>query len=206
MAKLKTVAIAAVALTLLGSWARAETVPVNWMPLSGMEGAVEGAQIEIITSSKGLSMEFETTGLSAGNVVTAWWIVLQNPTECDPRPCTPKDGIGRWKAVNNALTYAAGGVVSTDGKLKLSGFLPSGEVDENWFPTMITKPTTAEIHVILNDHGPLIPDLAAEMLSSYRAGCADESIPKIFPDTAKADGQPGPNTCRLIQLGILVQD
>lgn len=189
------------------SSANAETLPVSWMPQSGMKpGKVDGATLEMTTSSNGLSMEIQSNGLPPGHVVTAWWVVLQNPSECDPRPCTPKDGIGRWNKVNNVLTHAGGGVVATDGTLKLSSYLPAGQVDGNWFPTEITKPTTAEVHVILNDHGPLIPELAAEMLGSYRAGCKDESIPPIFPKTAKSDGRPGPNTCRLVQVGILVQD
>lgn len=32
-----------------------------------------------------------------------------------------------------------------------------------------------------------------------------ESIPAAFPKVAKADGEPGPNTCRLVQAVIFVQ-
>lgn len=122
------------------------------------------------------------------------------------QPCTPKDGIGRWSEVDTATTNDGGGLVGPDGPLILASFLPSGDADENWFVTEITRPETAEVHVILNDHGPLIPEMAADMLSSYSAECTDESIPPIFPDTAKADGSPGPNACRLMQVAVLVQD
>lgn len=198
--------VAAVSAGLASAPVAAETIKMNWMPPSGNEGVVAGASVDIITGPSGLSAEVTTGGLQPGHVVTLWWVVLQNPAECDPRPCTPKDGIARWDAVDNAVTHGAGGVVAADGSLKLSSYLPSGAVDENWFDTTITKPESAEVHIILNDHGPLIPELAADMLSSYRAGCADEGLPPIFPDSAKADGAIGPNVCKLSQVAILVQD
>jgi hypothetical protein len=55
---------------------------------------------------------------------------------------------------------------------------------------------------VLNDHGPLLPEMASTMVNTYRGGCADESIPDAFPDSARADGEPGPNTCRLVQDAI----
>jgi len=43
------------------------------------------------------------------------------------------------------------------------------------------------------------------MLNTYRSGCTDESLPASFPDTAKADGEPGPNTCALVQAAVFQQ-
>ena len=59
--------------------------------------------------------------------------------------------------------------------------------------------TKAEIHLVVNDHGPAIPGMVDEMLHTYRGGCTDDSLPPPFPATAKSDGAPGPNTCRLYQ-------
>jgi hypothetical protein len=47
--------------------------------------------------------------------------------------------------------------------------------------------------------------MATTMLQSYRGGCTDESLPGAFPDTAKNDGIPGPNTCQLFQDVIFQQ-
>jgi hypothetical protein len=41
-----------------------------------------------------------------------------------------------------------------------------------------------------------------DMTATYRAGCADAGLPEIFPETAKADGRPGPNTCQLYQSAV----
>jgi len=84
--------------------------------------------------------------------------------------------------------------------------LPAGDVENNpWFGNGFTNPTGAEIHLVINDHGPLIPEMADTMLNSYRGGCTDESLPGSFPETAKADGEPGPNTCALVQATIFQQ-
>ncbi len=68
------------------------------------------------------------------------------------------------------------------------------------------RPTGAKIHLVLNDHGRLHPEIAALMLTSYRGGCSDGSLPPPFPASAKADGVPGPNACVLIQDAIFQQD
>lgn len=57
----------------------------------------------------------------------------------------------------------------------------------------------------VNDHGPLLPDMAHSMIGFSRGGCMDESIPAMFPAVARADGIPGPNTCRLVQVAIFTQ-
>jgi hypothetical protein len=44
------------------------------------------------------------------------------------------------------------------------------------------------------------------MLNTYRGGCSDDSLPPPFPDSAKADGEAGPNACRLIQDAVFMQD
>jgi hypothetical protein len=79
-------------------------------------------------------------------------------------------------------------------------------VDEAWFGNGFTNPMGAEIHVVINDHGLLIPDMADTMLNTYRGGCQDEGLPPPFPATAISDGEPGPNTCRLVQFAIFQQN
>jgi hypothetical protein len=63
----------------------------------------------------------------------------------------------------------------------------------------------AEIHLVINDHGPMIPEFMPGMIHTYRGGCADSSpFPAIFPATALADGVVGPNTCRLYQAAVFL--
>jgi hypothetical protein len=63
----------------------------------------------------------------------------------------------------------------------------------------------AEIHLVVNDHGPAIAEFMPGMISTYRGGCSDSSpFPGVFPGTAIADGEAGPNICRLYQAAVIL--
>ncbi len=157
------------------------------------------------TSEAGLRMSMHTRELAPGHVTTAWWVIMTNPAACSATPCTAEDVIGRAAEVGTQIVYADGAINSADGRASFAAYLPAGPIKTGWYEQDLPNPTHAEVHLVLNDHGPLIEDLAASMLTSYRGGCTDESLPPPFPDTAKTDGTPGPNQCELIQDAIFVQ-
>ena len=167
---------------------------------------IPGAKARLMTSSTGATMTLTTEELQPGHVTTAWWVIITKPMNCEAKPCSPEDVIGRADDVGTQIVYADGVVNSPDGKASFAAYLPQGSVPRGWYGTSFDNPTTAEIHLVLNDHGPLIPELAASMLTSYRGGCRDDSLPPPFPDTAKADGLSGPNGCALIQDAIFMQE
>ncbi len=166
---------------------------------------ITGARAILRTDAQGALLRLDTAELVPGHVTTAWWVIMNNPAACSATPCTPEDVIGRAEEVGTQIVYADGAVNTDDGRAGFVAYLPSGEVGNGWYDQPFTDPEGAEIHLVLNDHGPLIPALAASMLNSYRGGCSTESLPSPFPDTAKSDGLPGPNQCRLIQDAIFVQ-
>ncbi|MFW6096997.1 MAG: hypothetical protein ACOC9Z_02925, partial [Chloroflexota bacterium] len=135
-------------------------------------------------------------------VYTVWFVVVNDPDACETSPCTADDLILNSDGVDSDVTYGAGHVVGKSGRATFSGHLSAGDLPGSWFDNGFNNPRGAEIHLTLNDHGPLIPDMASDMIRSYRGGCTDDSLPPIFPDTAFADGTPGPNTCRLYQVAI----
>lgn len=67
------------------------------------------------------------------------------------------------------------------------------------------RPDDGQVHLVVNDYGPVIDGRVTDMLSTYRDGCADASIPTPMPETARAQGQPGPNECRLVQFAVFKQ-
>ena len=84
-----------------------------------------------------------------------------------------------------------------------AGLKPVGAIAGPWFAgEEFDEPFTAEVHGVINDHGPVIDAFMPAMVRTYRAGCTDASLPAIFPPTAFADGTPGPNTCRLYQTAV----
>jgi hypothetical protein len=94
---------------------------------------------------------------------------------------------------------------SDNALMEFTAFIPAGDVAEGWFGNGLTNPQGAEVHAVVQDHGELIPEMASTMLNTVRGGCTDESVPPPYPDNAKADGEPGPNTCRGIQVAIFMQ-
>jgi hypothetical protein len=174
---------------------------VNWHPQSG-SGEVPGASARLVRNDEGVTFTFNARELNAGHVYTIWFIVVNDPDACASTPCTGADIILNSDGVDADVVYGAGHVVGESGRASFSGHISTGDLPGSWFGNGFSNPRGGEIHLTLNDHGPLIPGLADNMIHSYRGGCTDESLPGIFPDTAFADGIPGPNTCRLYQTAV----
>ncbi len=172
-------------------------------PATGAMAPVAGASAHIVRSAEGVTVQMHTRDLEPGTVYTAWWVLANNPEVCEASPCSGADFVGKAAEAQTEVAYADGVIVGESGEAHFAAYLPVGEVtDDPWFGNGFTNPTGAEIHLVINSHGPLIPERASEMLNTYRAGCTDESLPPPFPDTAKADGEPGPNACALVQAAV----
>ena len=115
-------------------------------------------------------------------------------------PCTPKDVLMRSDVVMSDVGYAGGAIADVSGAVSFTHYQPVGSFDLGFFDNGLTKPNGAEIHLVLNDHGPMIETRALEMLTTYRGGYTDESIPGPMPTKARAQGSAGPNQCRLVQF------
>lgn len=166
---------------------------------------VPGSSATLVTNRRGATVRIKTT-LTPGHAATVWWAIINNPAACATSPCTAADILGNTAAVEAQVSYATGQVVRRDGQVAFSARLRKGVVPGGWYAGQeFTNPTGAEIHVIINDHGPVLREFMPGMIETYRGGCTDESLPAAFPDSAKADGEPGPNTCRLVQFAIFQQ-
>lgn len=181
------------------------SAPVQTHPSQGDVRTVEGGQAQLHVTENGAMFSFRTDELVNGHVYTAWWVVVNNAQACPTVPCAPPDILGEPDLYQSEVTYGDGILVGDDGRMEFAGYLPTGAVAEPWIGNGFTNPVEAEIHIVINDHGPFIPEMASTMLNSYRGGCTDESLPGIFPDTAIADGEPGPNKCALVQFAVFDQ-
>lgn len=187
-----------------GATAETRTLPLSWTPPSGQKpGPIDGTLALLVTGPEGASMHLTSKGLTPGNAVTIWFVALQNPHLCKKNPCTPTEAMG-MPEMETVAVNGGGTVVPEDGKIEVSAHLPAGAVPTNLFDTEFVSPETAEYHLVIHDHGKLIPDLAADMLSSFRGGCTLESVPPHYPDTARVDGEGGPNTCVSRQVALFV--
>lgn len=181
--------------------AEAITKPMTWTKGSGMvPGPIEGTSVVLEKGDFGVGMAIKSSGLTPGDVVTVWWVAIQNPQVCTAMPCTPEETMADGSKSDSVVSLAASGVVADDGTISLASYLPVGEVEGNFFDTIFHRPQEAEYHLPIHNHGPLDPAIADEMLSSFRAGCSDESIPAYYPQTALADGTKGSFDCKTVQV------
>lgn len=197
---------AAVPVTSVDAGAERFEASVNWHPQQAPAntGVVDGASASIVRNSTGISYGLQARELTPGHAYTLWLVVVDQPDQCATSPCTAPDILTN-EATASQVTYAAGHVAGASGHGAFAGHVSEGAVDGWLEDRALTDPAGAEVHLIINDHGPMIPSLVSNMISTYRGGCSDDSpFPGIFPASALADGEPGPNTCRLFQSAIFV--
>lgn len=165
-------------------------------------GPVEGASASLVATESGASVTFRTHGLRPGHAYTLWYVVVDNPGACSSRPCTARDIIHNPE-VRGQIRYGAGNVVGESGRATFSARSHVGPLD-GWLPDRtFTNPLGAEYHFVVNDHGPRLAEHMPGMIRTYRGGCRDSSpFPTVFPASALADGQPGPNRCLLTQVAV----
>ena len=187
-----------------GAAANDERVGVAWhAQMAPTSGPVAGARAHLVRNTNGISYSLHATNLTPGHAYTLWQVVVNDPAACDPQPCTAPDIFGNLEA-NAQVSYAAGHVAGASGRATFAGSQRVGAIPEGWLEDRgLIDPVGAEVHLVLNDHGPALSEFMPAMIHTYRGGCSDSSpFPPIFPPRALADGEAGPNTCRLTQVAI----
>lgn len=176
--------------------------------MSAPDDVVEGAQAVMVSSEAGVAGIFTTSNLVPGHVYTMWVAIINKPEACELKDvdhCTPGDVVGRSDVVESDVTLGDGMVASADGTATFRTFIPTGDVGRSWIGNGLTNPMGAEIHFALHDHGPEIDGKIAEMLTTAREGCIEDSLPGGWPASARAWGEAGPNQCAMAQFAILKQ-
>jgi len=180
------------------------TVGVNWHAQQaglGRTGPVDGASASLVRNPNGLSFHLTTNSLTPGGAYTLWLVVVNNPAACASTPCTAADIFNA--ATNSQVRYAAGSVAGGSGQGTFAGSVKEGALSGWLSDRMFENSMGVEVHLVVNDHGPMLPEFMPGMIHTYRGGCSDSSpFPAIFPATALADGAVGPNTCRLFQVAV----
>ena len=179
-----------------------QSAAVMWHAQTGLSGPVgSGATAQLVRRDAGVTFNLTTTNLRPGHAYTLWFVVINNPDACAASPCSAPD-ILLNPATESQITYGAGHVVGAGGRGAFAGSFGVGPLP-GWLPDVaLTAPRTAEVQLVLNDHGSKLKGYLPEQIQTYRAGCTDASLPGIFPPSAKADGTPGPNACQLYQAAV----
>jgi hypothetical protein len=131
----------------------------------------------LIRDDNKISMTFYAEGLTPGNAYTIWWVIWNKPENCaTPYACEPAD-FGITQLVEVDALFAAGQVVGNNGVGSFAASLNEGDTTgsiNHLFsepPFALADARTAEIHLLLRDHGPAIPGQVDAQISSYLGGC-----------------------------------
>lgn len=196
-------ALAVVATPASGAPADRSTSPVLTIPPPAPPAMVGSSTV--VRTDNGLAVNFETSRLEPGHVVTLWVIVANAPQECEAGSPLSLCGPADHEAGRGAISVhrGTGRVVGDDGTASYGTHLRVGDTSRGLFtqdPGLL-DPRGAEVLLIAKTHGPKIPGLVSEQLHTFLGGC-DESAP---PLEARPEvlGQPGPNTgCAEIQISV----
>lgn len=134
-----------------------------------MDGSpIAGAWSTLQTSEQGAKMTLQTSELGSGHSVTVWWVIFNEPENCknphDGFACGPADlpVFGGDDSALTSVVYAAGHQIGRSGRGTFSGSLATGDTSGALFGPGLVNPTTAEIHLVVRDHGELSPQQRAE--------------------------------------------
>lgn len=160
---------------------------------------IPDARSRLIRTGEGVTMVLRTSELPDRNAVTVWWVIFNKPENCTRGQAPFRCGEGDLGDNNTqpSVMFAAGSVSSANGKASFGGHLSAGDTEgcQTGLPCGegLTDPMGADIHLIVRDHGPIIPELLHEQISTFGGGCNNAP-----PGT----GEPGPNTCEDLQFSV----
>jgi hypothetical protein len=131
----------------------------------------------LIRNDNKISMTFNAENLTPGNAYTVWWVIWNKPENCAiPYACDLGD-FATTQLVEVDALFATGHVVGGNGVGHFAASRKESDItgstnylfDEPAFP--LEDARTAEVHLLLRDHGPAIPGQLNEQISSYLGSC-----------------------------------
>ncbi len=162
-----------------------------------VNGVVAGTST-LHRNSSGITVNFKATGLTPGYAYTIWWVIWNNPENCTtPGACTDID-FGIADAVQVEVMGATGHVVGNSGKGNFSAHLNENDDSSTVNPLFglpgyggLLDAQKAEVHLVLRSHGPAIPGMVNEQISSYEGGCDDPFAIPPFTEIPDEVGECG---------------
>jgi hypothetical protein len=126
------------------------------------------------------------SGLTPGTVATLWWAMFNHPEFCAAERCVPADFLN--PAVNGALLYGGGRLISVEGYATFGGYRGIGDITgaqiNPGYPDPspgLLDPKKAQIHMVLRSHGMASADPAVlvQQLTSFNGGCPPNSCVNV---------------------------
>lgn len=156
----------------------------------------------LLRTHDGIRMTLKTTDLDPRATYTVWWVIFNNPEAC------ALEGVGHCveddlfnPETGPSILYAAGNVVSPNGKGNFAGSLKTGDLSGCQPPwdglelcaNGLEDPDGAEVHLVVRTHGERVPGKVNEQIGTFAGACTAES---------SFGAGDGPNDCEDQQVAI----
>lgn len=137
------------------------------------------AGASVLKQKKSVFMNYYTSGLAPGTVVTIWWVFFNNPEFCSTPNCGVPDLFN--PNVNASLHLGGGRVIGLDGSASFGGYFAAGETTGfHILPGMpnpspgLVDPKKTMIHLVARTHGTASTDPAvlSQQLTTFGGGCS----------------------------------
>ena len=156
------------------------------------KAVIDDTEATLMRMDHGVSTTVNTVGLKAGDAVTMWWVVFNQPQNCSDAKCGENDVFNldaneklilnddgkppfnkaAHEAAQISVTYANGHVIDAGGKAKFRGQLPVGDTTQTLFGPGLVDSMKAEIHLVLRTHQQAKPGQVDAMTYTLNGGCA----------------------------------
>lgn len=132
---------------------------------------VANAGSTLLRNRRGIATTIRTSGLAPG-AYSVWWIVHNYPEYCTERPCTLTDEEN--PLVQASVLNATGSVIGPRGIGNFAASLGVGGPyrGEVLFGPGLVNPLGADVLLVVRYHGPVIPEILTEQLTTYDGGCS----------------------------------
>ena len=168
-----------------------ETQPVHTTPDGFLLGpAVPSAYARLTRNKNSLTTNVHTSVMSGLGVYTVWWVIFNDPASCEFYLCTFDEP--------DLVVNATGKIVPSGGVANFSAWLGpggpySGEVIFGDPDPGLTNPSGALITLVVRYHGPAMPGIIPEQLTTFLGGCPNGGSPcldeqlVVFPGDCSGD-------------------
>ena len=198
-----------------GSFAAGQITTENpvWYSLNLMPSyEIDRTSSKTVRTHKGVSIQFRTRELNAGDAYTLLVAIFNFPENCiggsvypwpdglEPQPsCSALDLTN--PEVAGDIIHLTGNVLGDSGNAAFAAHLEMGDVSNSILapvlPTVpgLLNPQGAEYHFVLLSHGAKLSEFMPDMIKTYLGGCENQPIGALPNLPIPAWGERGPNEC-----------
>ncbi len=164
---------------------------------------IDIATARMVTTEGSVFVALETSELKPGHAYTMWFVPINAPENCANDPCDSSDVVGNRDLVESDVSYGDGAVANAAGEASFAAHRRTGELPGAWFGTGLKHPMSAEVHLVIRDHGPAQElDDVIDAISTHNGGCTVDSAPDF--EGARL-GKVGMYKCHNVQDAIFKQ-